>query len=89
MCFVEYLHNILKNLFYKEAEMKKFLFSSVCLGALTFTNKFSSDEFEGRNAYYLGCKAYPPGHYKACQTGNQHILSASSLQSFWLVSLVS
>ncbi|ELJ8895702.1 hypothetical protein RT889_000850 [Campylobacter upsaliensis] len=46
--------------------MKKFLLSLVCYG-------FSSDEIEDRNAYYLGCKAYPPGHYKACQTGNQHI----------------
>lgn len=73
MCFTEYLHNILKNLFHKEAEIKKFLFSSVCLGAFAFTNKFSSDEFEDRNAYYLGCKAYPLGHYKAYQIGSQHI----------------
>ncbi|MCR2121836.1 hypothetical protein CUPS3785_01995 [Campylobacter upsaliensis] len=64
--------------------MKKFLFSSVCLGALTFTNKFSSDEFEGRNAYYLGCKAYPLGHYKACQTGNQHIYQQAACKAFGL-----
>lgn len=84
MCFVEYLHNILKNLFYKEAEMKKFLFSSVCLGALTFTNKFSSDEFEGRNAYYLGCKAYPPGHYKACQTVISTFYQQAACKAFGL-----
>lgn len=77
MSFVGYLHNILKNLFYKEAEMKKFLLSLVCYG-------FSSDEIEDRNAYYLGCKAYPPGHYKACQTGHQHIYQQAACKAFGL-----
>lgn len=84
MSFVGYLHNILKNLFYKEAEMKKFLFSLVCLGAFAFANSFSSDEIEDRNAYYLGCKAYPPGHYKAYQTGNQHTYQQAACKAFGL-----
>ncbi|EAI8782052.1 hypothetical protein OUP81_001907 [Campylobacter upsaliensis] len=57
--------------------MKKFLFSLVCYG-------FSSDEIKDRNAYYLGCKAYPPGHYKACQTGNQHIYQQAACKAFGL-----
>lgn len=84
MSFVEYLHNIPNSLFCKEAEMKKFLFSLVCLGAFAFANSFSSDEIEDRNAYYLGCKAYPPGHYKACQTGNQHIYRQAACKAFGL-----
>lgn len=77
MCFVEYLHNIPNSLFCKEAEMKKFLLSLVCYG-------FSSDEIEDRNAYYLGCKAYPPGHYKAYQTGNQHTYQQAACKAFGL-----
>lgn len=61
MSFVGYLHNVLKNLFYKEAEMKKFLFSLVCYG-------FSSDEikvypprhYKGNQHIYqqVACKAF-------------------------------
>ncbi|MCR2066415.1 hypothetical protein [Campylobacter helveticus] len=64
--------------------MKKIVFSLVCLGAFAFANGFSGNEVEDRSIGYLGCQAYPPGHYKACQTPNQHIYQQAACQAFGL-----
>lgn len=47
-----------------------------------FANDFSQNEIEDRSNGYLGCQAYPPGHYKSCQTPNQHIIQQSAYNGF-------
>ena len=50
-------------------KMKKILL--LFLFSLSFS--FANTDYYIEDRACLGCKAYPPGHYKSCQTDKQHI----------------
>lgn len=58
--------------------MKKILL--LFLFSLSFS--FANTDYYIEDRAYLGCKAYPPGHCKSCQTDKQHIYQQAACSAF-------
>lgn len=60
--------------------MKKIFVSVLLFSSLFAQNNSNQDEIEDRA--YIGCAAYPSGHYKSCQTQNQSIYQQAACKAY-------
>lgn len=60
--------------------MKIVLCFLIFLGSFAFAQNAGDENAQSRA--YLGCKAYPKWHYKACKTDKQHIYQQGACKRF-------